>query len=743
MLRLAVLAAAGAVASLLAGAAGGVPPELASRPQGEIRGIPVTGAPGIRRTTDELNAAAQGRPRYLPVRRRATPTRGGARADVLAQTAATPSPQLAASFSFLGGTLSESGFRPPDSQGDIGPTQYLMAINGRIKVFDKSGTLGALNTSLSAFFSPVITPSAFTSDPRVRFDRLSNRWFVTCIDALPPNFPPNRILIAVSDGPTITGGTVWTFFQFRQDLVGGGNADAGLFADFPTLGVDANALYFGLNMFDGNSYEHSTAFVVRKSSLLSGGPIVVTAFRDVTGGFSAGPYTPQGVDNPDPAATQGYVVGVDVGFFSLLQLRRISDPGGTPSLSGNLSVSVPSTYFPVFPGVTALGSSKPLDTIDDRLSEAVIRGGKLYVAHNIGVNSSGVGTSARTRTAMRWYELGNLGTSPSLLRSGTIFDPAASNPVSYWMGSLNVSGQGHALLGTSAAGTLQRPLGVTASMLSSQSAFDPPQTYVGGGAFAYDVGTENPNRWGDYSRTSVDPCDDQTFWTIQMFVAGTNNWGVQIGKIPAPPPAQPISASPPTVMGGIASTNVTITGTSSAGSAFFDPGFGTCRLAASIPGGVTVNSVSFVDTTHALLNVSTVGATVGAETVTMTNPDAQAATSAAPIFTVLGLAPANLGSPQVLGSPVVGSTLSADRGVWNAAFPAPVFTYQWKKCNTAGLSCVDIGGATASTYVPVIADIGFVVKVSVTGTNSEGSASALSTSRSPSDTLIRPASPGR
>ena len=39
---------------------------------------------------------------------------------------------------FKGVGLSESGYIPPDSMGDVGPTQILMHVNGRIKVFDKS-----------------------------------------------------------------------------------------------------------------------------------------------------------------------------------------------------------------------------------------------------------------------------------------------------------------------------------------------------------------------------------------------------------------------------------------------------------------------------------------------------------------------------------------------------------------------------------------------------------------------------
>src|SRR5947199_160900 len=54
-------------------------------------------------------------------------------------------------------------------------------------------------------------------------------------------------------------------------------------------------------------------------------------------------------------------------------------------------------------------------------------------------------------------------------------------------------------------------------------------------------------------------------------------------------------------------------------------------------GGVSVNSVSYSDATHATLNLSVgSGALNGARTLTIINPDGQMATSAAGILTIIG-----------------------------------------------------------------------------------------------------------
>src|ERR1051326_614224 len=75
---------------------------------------------------------------------------------------------------FQGSQASETSFIPPDSMGAVGPSQIMVVVNGRIKMFNKSGT-ALFSTSPDNFFASV--RSAGTSDPHVRYDRLSQRWF--------------------------------------------------------------------------------------------------------------------------------------------------------------------------------------------------------------------------------------------------------------------------------------------------------------------------------------------------------------------------------------------------------------------------------------------------------------------------------------------------------------------------------------------------------------------------------------
>src|SRR6185369_13971616 len=96
------------------------------------------------------------------------------------------------------------------TMGAVGPKQFIVAVNGLMRSFNKATGVadGALNTSTDNFFASV--RSASTSDPRIRFDRLTQRWYVIMIDV----GVPNRILIAVSSGPIISAQSSFTFFQF-------------------------------------------------------------------------------------------------------------------------------------------------------------------------------------------------------------------------------------------------------------------------------------------------------------------------------------------------------------------------------------------------------------------------------------------------------------------------------------------------------------------------------------------------
>ena len=617
-------------------------------------GIPVQGDPGITETVQEIMDRESVMPQdyYPKAREHVNPEMEETEYEIDAQNPNSPetsqwpplnkdqknaepnqtdNPQTVGT-SFLAMNVSVSGFIPPDTQGDVGPTQVLTVSNGRIRVYSKAGVLGGLNSDLDVFFNSVRN-GAGTTDPHIRYDRLSGRWFVVAINV---QAAPNRVLIAVSSGSTITNAASFTFYQFTENLTGAING----FADYPTLGVDKNALYIGMNMFNaaGTSFLGCNGYVVNKANLI-GGSLTTTAFTFWNNGVTVGPYTPQGVDNDDPSATEGYFIGVNGSFYGSLIVRRVTTPGGVPALSANLTVTTPTTTAAI--NVPCLGTSAPgLDPTDWRLFAAMIHKNKisgaitLWTAHHFQVNASGVADGTGGRQGNRWYEISNLTTTPVLVQSGTMYDPAASNPRSFLFPSCAMSGQGHMAIGSSIGGTGTRAESIVAGRyrtdaLGTQQAF----TLAQSSSTAYNlIAGDGRIRWGDYSQTVVDPSDDMTMWTFQEYCDANNSWGVRAIQLKSRPPATPSASSITDILAGQPSVNIVITGTSVSGSEFFDPGADaggpgfTNHIAASISGTVTVNSVTFTDPTHVTLNISTVGSPAGLKNITVTNPDGQTAT---------------------------------------------------------------------------------------------------------------------
>jgi len=82
--------------------------------------------------------------------------------------------------------------------------------------------------------------------------------------------------------------------------------------------------------------------------------------------------------------------------------------------------------------------------------------------------------------------------------------------------------------------------------------------------------------------------------------------------------------------------------------------------------------------------------------------------------------------PSVSGTPSGGETLLADPGHWGGT-PTITFAYQWQRCDALGATCLDITGATGTSYaVDGTADAGATLRVAVSATNANGTTIATS-----------------
>ena len=652
-------------------------------------GTPITSGIGLAETTAQImarqaTASVVKKPRGIRFAR--TPAPRQSNAETLPEEIATAlgksirsAPKVAqvSSTNWLGADYNDSGYFPPFTMGAIGPSQYIVIINGRIRTFDRKGLPDpTLDVDTDVFFAPAMTPLGggivdnFTYFPRIRYDRLTQRWYVVMIDA--PNdgsrtsFFTNRVMIAVSNTPSISSATTWQYFWFNPTPN---------FVIYPTLGVDSNALYIGTIVADLpnlNNDINTDAYVVRKSTILGTGPATVTLFHnliaDMTCASGDGPTTPEGVDSAD-ATTEGYFLGISKCFASRLVARRITNPGtASPTISGNLTINTPAffdKYNQPHLGNTASPLSNGfLDPGNIQLTAAAIRNGNLYAAHTVAVKQDGTGAGPgfdpAGRNGLRWYRLNNLTTTPAVADSGTVYDGTAANPYAsntrwFMTPGIQVNGQGHMAIGFTASGVVQRiNAGFTGRLASDAPGVTDTPTLYTTALQAYNPpgdpgGSPDARNWGEYSYTSLDPTDDMTMYTIQEYASAQDTWGVRVTRLNAPEPATPSAFSVASVPTGTASTTATLTGTSIAGSGFFDPGPGfDNRFAVEIVPGVTVLSVAVTSPTTATVTFTTIGAPVGEKTIRVINPDGQTVNAPTTLLTVSGNQAPSFTSPNSL-----------------------------------------------------------------------------------------------
>lgn len=117
----------------------------------------------------------------------------------------------------------------------------------------------------------------------------------------------------------------------------------------------------------------------------------------------------------------------------------------------------------------------------------------------------------------------------------------------------------------------------------------------------------------------------------------------------------------------------------------------------------------------------------GSDAITIKADNGAGSVITQPFLITATHAPANTVAPSISGSAVDGATLTAASGTWTGS-PPPTLTYQWKRAGSP------ITGATNTTYVAQLADVGSALTVTVTGTNGIGSPASATSSATASVT---------
>jgi hypothetical protein len=438
---------------------------------------------------------------------------------------------------------------PPDTNGEVGPTQYVQMVNTDFVVFSKTGTVLRTATPVNQLWANAGGECAIHNDgdPVVVYDQLANRWVLSQFVATPGSDEEYGQCIAVSTTSSATGSYYLYEFHFGST-----------FHDYPKLGVWPDAYYMSTNEFPDGTLTSSGAgaFAFERAKMLAGQPARVVYFDEapsnppggqyvgqLPGDLDGGTLPPVGSPNLfaeiDDATAVPPTDGSD-GFA--LRLWKFHVDWANPANSTFGNSGAPNHALPVAPYVRPQcvygygpscvpqkGGPQDLDVLGDRLMfRLAYRNFGSYAS--LLLNHTVV---ADGRDGIRWYEVRiPKGGSPSIYQQGT-YAPSdgVTNPLWRWMGSIAQDKRGDIAVGFSASGPNDYP----SVRYTGRNAGDPLGQLTQAEQVAYTgtgPQTEAEGRWGDYSDLTVDPADDCTFWYTQeylgedLFVIGT--WRTRI-----------------------------------------------------------------------------------------------------------------------------------------------------------------------------------------------------------------------
>src|ERR1051325_89319 len=175
---------------------------------------------------------------------------------------------------------------PPDTNGEVGTTQYVQIVNEGFQVFDKTTGASLLGPSgISTIWSGFggVCESNGNGDPVVLYDQLADRWIISQFAG---SGVPTDECVAVSTTGDATGS------YHRYDFHLGSN-----FFDYPHLSVWPDGYYMSMNVFNstGTAFLGPQAFAFDRSKMLAGLPATFIT-PGITGGSGEEVFLPADLD---------------------------------------------------------------------------------------------------------------------------------------------------------------------------------------------------------------------------------------------------------------------------------------------------------------------------------------------------------------------------------------------------------------------------------------------------------------
>jgi hypothetical protein len=357
---------------------------------------------------------------------------------------------------------------PPDTNGEVGATQYVQIVNSDFAVYSKTGSVLRGATPIDQLWAGTSSECAGHNDgdPVALYDQLAKRWLLSEFIAQPNSGEQYGECIAVSTTGDATGSYYLYTFLFGPDT----------FYDYPKIGVWPDGYYMTANEFPTGQETSSGAgaFVFERSQMLQGLPARYVFFDEsahnppgaqyigqLPGDLDGSTLPPAGQPNLFAEVDDPTTIPTDAGFnmrFWKFHVDWANPANSTFGNNGDPNYKLPVAAF-VRPQCTygygpncALqkGGPQGLDVLGDRLMFRMpIRNYGRY--ESIAINHTVV---ANGTDGIRWYEVRiPKGGDPSIYQQGTYApSDSSTNPLYRWMGSVAMDKAGDLALGYSASG---------------------------------------------------------------------------------------------------------------------------------------------------------------------------------------------------------------------------------------------------------------------------------------------------
>jgi uncharacterized repeat protein (TIGR01451 family) len=421
----------------------------------------------------------------------------------------------------------QGGANPNDTNGDVGPNDYVQMINSQFRIYDKAGAPRGPAAAISTLWTsanPADTSECATQnagDPVVLYDNLADRWLLSQFarSVAPAPAGGGFICVAISQTADPTG--AYYLYQFQTQR----------FPDYYKVGAWPDGYYVSANLNGPNT---AMANVYDRANMLNGNPAGSVQFEVASFAGNFDTLIPSDVDgfsNP-PLGTPNFLyrphdtaVASVPGPFDNVEMWEFQTDWVTPA---NSSITGP-TYVQTAPfDSTTCGYVFPTDCIPQPGTAQLITaiplagmfrfpyrnyGDREVLAGNFTVDANGA-----DGVGIRWFILERTGGGAwSVATEGTYAPQPTGAPafVHRWMGSVAMDRFGNLALGHSRSSSAH-PTGTTgfpSAYYTGRLASDPngllpqPEILVRQGQSA-----TGSDRWGDYYAMTVDPVDDCTFW---------------------------------------------------------------------------------------------------------------------------------------------------------------------------------------------------------------------------------------